>query len=130
LDYCLQQEVPVLLVEQPPEIAIGDRNSSQYLAYRNVQVLPDGRYSFSKSNETKVDKGRQLIRQLDEKYPNVEIIPTYDLFDAGSGSAWVLQGAQLLYYDNDHLSAQGTALARERFRTALQDALRRQDPEG
>jgi peptidoglycan/LPS O-acetylase OafA/YrhL len=132
LDFCLQEGVQVKLIEQPPEIAIGNRNSSQYLAYRKIkaQTSPDNRCAYKMSNQSKVDKGRQLIRKLDLKYPNVEIIPTYDLFDAGSGMAWVLIGSQLLYYDNDHLSAQGAAIARERFRTALQEPLQHPNRKG
>ena len=111
----------VVLIESPPEIAeLGQRLSSQYLIYSGVQP---------KAGETvfwghvDLDAQRRARRALEKvaagaSADRVEIIPITDLYVRGD-QVRVLDGRDPIYLDDDHLSDQGTRLARERLREVI-----------
>ena len=123
LDILEQHSSRMLLMEQPPEIAVvGNRNALQYLIFRGIkpenglkQYLPIG-------NTERVNAGRDLIRKLARTRKNVDVIPIYDIYVENS-EAFVLDGRNVIYYDDDHLTTYGASIGRQRIQQAISEAL-------
>lgn len=122
LDYLCRTAEQVLLIEQPPELPIGNRNAVQYLCYEGV-VPQDGVTAYhAAENAEAVERGRALLRDLAALYPNCRVVPTFDLYAADKGVR-VLDGRQALYMDDDHLTDYGASLADERIARAITEAI-------
>ena len=101
----------VLLVEQPPELAdVGHHSASEYAAFRGIRPQPGTRQYWRAGNVEAHEAGRQLMRSLAARFPKCEVVSTADLFTAGNG-VWFLDGATVLYADDDHLTADGALVA-------------------
>jgi len=112
----------ILLVEQPPELGIGDRNALQFLCSQGVkpeigrmQYLPFG-------NREQYERGRMLVRELASKFKNCDVVPVCDLYVANS-QVMVLNGKNIVYLDDDHLVTFGASLAIDRFGQIIADNL-------
>jgi len=111
----------VLLVEQPPELTIRQRSALQWLCHRNIkpkegaeQTLPAG------DSEHYYSRGREYVRALAESHDHCDLLETYDLFSRRQGKeVAVLRGANVMYFDGDHLTDEGVGLAVERFADAI-----------
>ncbi|NDC63750.1 MAG: acyltransferase [Planctomycetia bacterium] len=112
-----------LLVEQPPELAIVDRPVIQWLAYTHVVPEPGRRVWLPEGNREGYERGRSLIRRLAAEFPGCEIVPVADLY-ARDSEVLVLDGREVVYLDDDHLTDFGTQLAAGRFEAAIAGALR------
>jgi peptidoglycan/LPS O-acetylase OafA/YrhL len=122
MSFLTQNSSRVLLMEQPPELALGDRNILQYLCYRNVQPEVAVRKNMPCGNVENYEKGRLLIRLLSQQFANVSYIPVHDLY-ADRSEALVLVGRQVVYLDDDHLVTFGAHLAIPRIKQAIDDSL-------
>jgi peptidoglycan/LPS O-acetylase OafA/YrhL len=112
----------VFLIEQPPEIFASDKNAPQYLAYKGVISTEDGRGYFPKRADQRYADGLNMVRQIAEQHPHCELIPIADLF-VKENNVWVVDGSDVLYIDDDHLSHEGALRAKSRIKTALQNGL-------
>lgn len=112
----------VILIEQPPELAIGNRNTEQYLCYRQVDPEAGVRKYLPIANEEPGEKGREFLSLLSRTYNNCLCLPTYDLYSMDS-QALCLEGKNVVYADDDHLSTYGTMLAADRLETVLKEIL-------
>lgn len=112
----------VLLVEQPPKLDLGDRNSAQYLAFRHIMPVPDGRVYYPKSDDGRVNEANQALRKLAAEFPFVTIVPTHDLYSR-KDEAVLLDKTEIVYFDDDHLSDYGTRLAKGRIESAIREGL-------
>ncbi|NDC62588.1 MAG: acyltransferase [Planctomycetia bacterium] len=112
----------VLLIEQPPELAITDRDPMQWLAFKGV-VPAEGRRAYLRpGNLKRYEQGRALIRRLAQEFPRSEVVPVRDLYEQDS-RVLVLDGRNVLYLDEDHLTDFGVELAADRIEGAIAGAL-------
>lgn len=110
----------VLLIEQPPELFFGDKNTPQYLASINFTPLDDKRRYLPSGNSLAYQKGRDLIRQIAEDNAHCDYIQIADMF-MNKNEVWVLDGFDVLYIDDDHLSYSGALKAKNRLMQKLQN---------
>jgi peptidoglycan/LPS O-acetylase OafA/YrhL len=124
----LQKHVPqVLLIDQPPELTIGNISLVQHLASKGVhpaegallrQQLP--------LDYAKCDAGRKLLQDIASEFSNVRIAGVYDLYRGDTPTnACILEGKELLFYDSNHLTEYGAAKAKPVLRAALESLLKK-----
>jgi len=114
----------VLLVEQPPELDIGDaRSAMQWLCYKRIQPRDGVRYYVPAKDSEAYEQGRIALRNLAKRYRNVSVMPTYDLYAGGADGheALVLDGKNVVYMDDDHVNDYGAQMAAPRFEAIISD---------
>lgn len=122
IDFATQNAAHVLLIEQAPELPIGDENLIRFLAANGIPPI-DGKKTFlTTAHSDALMKARQQIHELAEKYPNCTVVPIFDSF-AKFDRVWVLSGNQAIYLDDDHLTEFGTSQAIENIEAALKPLL-------
>lgn len=109
----------VVLIEQPPEVALGDRNSAQYLSYLGIQPIGTKEQYLPQQRDDEVAQARKVVRDLANGRPYCSIVESFDLYDRGDLGVVVLEGDDILYYDDDHLSDYGAFKIRGRLDAAL-----------
>jgi peptidoglycan/LPS O-acetylase OafA/YrhL len=109
MTYLLNRNIPTLLIESPPCLKIGNKNMSQYLAWKNQlnQRVELDCYKLAKNAGS-----RGIVRMIANKYTNAEIAEVYDLFLTSSSSALAVNNKTPLYLDDDHITYEGSLLAR------------------
>jgi hypothetical protein len=128
LDFLEQHSARTLLMEQPPELAdVGNRNALQYLVFRGIKPAIGVKQYLPIGNSDKVESGRTLVREIARKRRSISYIPTFDLFVKES-DALVLDGKNVMYVDDDHLTTYGARLARPRIEDAISEELYRRKP--
>ncbi|HQX48466.1 MAG TPA: acyltransferase family protein [Planctomycetaceae bacterium] len=115
----------VLLIEQPPELAIGDRNATQYLCFKRISPETGVKKYLPFGNVENFENGAQLVRTLANTYKNCELVQTFDLF-ASDSKALVLDDKRVMYWDDNHLSNWGSQLMIPRFEEAICRAMQSQ----
>ena len=106
LQFLAQLGSHVLLIEDPPCPSCGERNMMQWLAAQGIRPV-EGQQKFVPYESVGINEGgRQVVRELAERYEHVDFLPTYDLFATDAGTL-VLDGTSVLYLDNDHLLQAG-----------------------
>jgi hypothetical protein len=115
----------VILIEQPPILDLGERNPLHYLS--DLKLYPeDGRRRYIPASASPAyQSGRALIRSLCRKFPHCHLLETSDLFFADGTSAWALEGAEALYFDDDHLCQYGAEKAKARILDTFQSLFSR-----
>ena len=111
-----------LLLEQPPELAITDRDPMQWLAFKHVKPEEGRKVWLPQGNVDRYERGRSLIRQMAAEFPRCEVVPVTDLY-ARDSEVLVLDGRDVLYLDDDHLTDFGTEMAAGRIEEAIVRAL-------
>lgn len=108
--------VKVLLLNQPPVIhTIGDKNTAQYLAFLKYKIDKNKQYII---NNSSTGSTNVWLASLVKNEPNVEIFDVYSEFlssNKNPAKSLIVQGSDILYYDDDHLSYQGTLLLKEKL---------------
>lgn len=112
----------VVLLEDPPELFFGDKNAPQYLAYMRVLPSNKSKKFILSSASTDYKHGRELVRRLSNKYKFCDFIPVADLFLKGN-RVWVLDGSDVLYMDDDHLSQSGAMKLKNRIEQKIHSYL-------
>jgi peptidoglycan/LPS O-acetylase OafA/YrhL len=112
----------ILLIEQPPELSIVDRSTIQWLAFKQVTPEEGRQLWLPQGNLVRYERGRALIRQLAAEFPGCEVVPVSDLY-AQNSEVLVLDGKDVLYLDEDHLTDFGTEIASGRIEQAIAGAL-------
>jgi peptidoglycan/LPS O-acetylase OafA/YrhL len=101
----------VLLMEQPPELArVGNRNALQYAVFKKMTPEIGVKRYFPAGNTVSVEMGRRLVRTITARCKNCEYLPIYDLYAVDS-QALLLDGKNVVYVDDDHLTTYGARLA-------------------
>jgi hypothetical protein len=121
LDYLETLGAKVLLVEQPPELAVGNRNVMQYLIYQGVTPKLGVEHTLP-MNVASSERARQFVTELASRHPNARVVPTFDLFARGS-QVLVLDGKSVLYRDDDHLTEYGSARVYPRLEKLVRESL-------
>ncbi len=115
----------VYLIEQPPELFFGQKNTPQFLSYYGLKPVIEGVDNESKQyvkylNTEAYQQGRKTIRKIVAGCNYCELIPVADIF-IRSDQGWVLDGKDVLYIDDDHLSYAGANKVRGRMQKTLRN---------
>ena len=112
------KHIKVLIITEPPALDIGDTNATQY-AFFEGEKMGDS-YYLNQKITTKETSIINWIKQFDG-LPNVSIftpdIPTLN------GQVEVIKDGIPLYFDDDHLSTEGTLFLRPNLEKAIQELL-------
>lgn len=109
----------VLLLEDPPVLDIGDNQNAMQVACFKGLLPVDGQKQYF---ETQDGDGQALLDSLPKRHHNVSIVRVRDLY-ANESEALLMDGKQVVYIDNDHLTEFGASLAIPRIQPAIRDAL-------
>jgi peptidoglycan/LPS O-acetylase OafA/YrhL len=113
----------VYLIEQPPELFFGQKSTPQFLSYYGLKPVIEEVDNESKQyvkylNTEAYQQGRKTIRKIVAGCNYCEVIPVADIF-IRNDQGWVLDGKDVLYIDDDHLSYAGANKVRERMQKTL-----------
>jgi peptidoglycan/LPS O-acetylase OafA/YrhL len=113
----------ILLLEQPPELAyVGNRNALQYAIFRGIKPEVGVKKYFPILNPDMAKERRELLHTLVKKYKNCDYVPIYDLYEKDS-QALLLDGKNIVYFDDDHLTTYGARLALPRIESKIKQAI-------
>ena len=116
LDLLEDQGCRVLLIEEPPRLAIGDVSAAQFAAYQDStsQSVSENLY-VREDNLENHERGRSLLFSIASERENVDVLPIADLFRNEEKRILVRAGKDILYMDEDHVSEAGARLIRSRL---------------
>ena len=114
----------ILLIEQPPELSIADRSVIEWLGFKRVAPHSGRKVWLPEGNRKRYERGRTLIRQLAREFPKCTVVPSKDLYSRQSEvlvqpEVVVLDGKDIVYLDDDHLTDFGSEIAGKRIEEAL-----------
>ena len=112
----------ILLIEQPPLLYFGDRNTPQYLSYLNMFPKTNIRQYVPSIESMRFGEGVDLIDQLEVDNDFVFSLQISDIY-SNNQDAWVLDSNDVLYIDEDHLSYSGSLKAKSRISRSLEAIL-------
>ena len=119
LSFLDSKQIPVLLLEDPPELPIPNTNLMQYLAFKKMLVQD----TITLNVQSAIDeRKREIVRLVASKHSSIRVLPTYDLF-VSNGRVPAVENRIPLYLDDDHLSSQGARKISSRLRAAIRDAI-------
>lgn len=118
LNYTKEHNIQVLLLNQPPVIEdISDRNTKQYLAHLGYK--PNGQFQYiDYTDKLKIEKSNQILLNYATKYTNIHIFDVYHQLVINN-KVTIISNKDILYYDDDHLSYQGTLLFKNDLAKAI-----------
>ena len=121
LSYVQRVGITVLIINQPPVVdVIGDRNTAQYLAF--MGITPNAKSNFLPMLEAdKVMYSNKVLADRVVKYKNVKVVDIYSDF-CKQDSVLIKKSKKILYYDDDHLSYDGTELVHEKLKEYLNNS--------
>ena len=105
-------------LEQPPVLFFGDKNAPQFISYYGLKPAENSKQYVPFVNSKWFIKGRKLVREISEACSYCELIPITYLY-LNDNKGWVLDGKDVLYIDDDHLSSAGTLKAKDRILNAI-----------
>lgn len=109
LSFLSDKSIQILLLNQPPEVKlIGDKNSAQILSYLGFKP-GDGYQRLPLINSSNVDASNRLLLNYEKKYSNVHLFDVNEKYKVDNYCN-VIYNKEILYFDDDHLSYQGTKL--------------------
>ncbi len=116
----INKEINVILINEPPIIdLIGNNNSAQYLSYLGYK--PDGENQYIELSDSHVvDKANEKIMLLSLRYKNTFVFDINSYFRV-EDEALIIVNQDILYYDDDHLSYQGTSLLKDKLKEIIKD---------
>lgn len=119
LRYVSEHGGQVILIEQPPEIAVGDRNTPQYLSYLGLYGHDGPATYFPRSP---LDQPPSPFERVVAGCTFCHVVRVRDLYEQGD-RVKVIERSQVLYIDDDHLSYAGAQRAEDRLKRAIASAL-------
>ncbi len=108
----------VYFLEQPPVLFFGDKNAPQFISHYGLKPKKDLNQYVPYINSKWFIKGRKLTREIVDNCDHCELIPITYLY-LRNKKGWVLDGYDVLYKDDDHLSSAGTLKAKSRILKAI-----------
>jgi len=124
LNFLDEHAANTLLMEQPPELTrVGVRNALQYAIYKGIRPEVGVKQYWPIANSAEYEAGRELVRILATKHKNCGYIPVADLYLLGSKTL-LIDGKNVVYTDDNHLTAYGSLIARDRIEQSIENALR------
>ncbi|MNY06091.1 hypothetical protein D3C86_1388330 [compost metagenome] len=103
----------ILFLNQPPRVDVfEDKNSAQYFSFLGFKpILNQIQFLKVKDNERIIAKNNYL-KNYEKKNIDISI---FDIYQGFSKNNWVkiVSYKNILYYDDDHLSYQGTQIMKK-----------------
>ena len=112
-----------ILIEQPPELFFGDKNAPQYLIFLGYEGSIEKETFINSGNIAEYEKGRTAMNKLAAEFESCSLIETKDLFMRKDGKVKVMDGKKILFIDDDHLSYEGSKLAKERIMRGIKESM-------
>jgi peptidoglycan/LPS O-acetylase OafA/YrhL len=113
-----RKHLKVLIITEPPTLDIGNTNATQHAFFEGTKI--GNSYYLNQKITTQETSTINWIKQFDG-LPNVSVftpdIPTLN------GQVEVIKDGIPLYFDDDHLSSEGTLLLRPNLEKAIQQLL-------
>lgn len=113
----------ILLIEQPPESTCGNKNLLKYLSYLGIQPDTHQRKTLKASQEVYYELGRKTMAEICRTHEFCSIVPTADIFLSDLGEVFVLEGRDVLYIDDDHVTQFGAEKARQRICDSVKSSI-------
>jgi len=107
LAFLAEHSRQVVIMEQPPELAIGNQSLIQWLCYKGIQPVPDAQHLLGQGRVDLARQSQQWMKDLVGNHANCQILHTFDLYLRGD-KVLCLDGTAVLYVDDDHLNTYGT----------------------
>lgn len=123
ISLCNEIGIKVLLLNQPPQInTIGDRNTAQYLTFLGYKPISGAQYIKHGSH---VETTNAKLEKRFGQYSNVTVFDVYSFFIQKEDHTFsrVIEDADILYYDDDHLSYQGTSLLKRELDEVIEELI-------
>lgn len=120
IEFIERQENNTVIIEQPPELFFGDKNTPQYLSFLNIDSTNIKDCFIKSGNDKEYEKGYQVTKELSSVTKNCNTISIRDLYSNEAGLVKVLNGNKVLYIDDDHLSEAGVQIAKQRIKSTLE----------
>ena len=115
----------ILLIGDPPKLAIGDRNAPQYLSYLNVQENEQGDVWLDLIDYDHYVEAKSAVKRILARCePNCRLVDPSTMYIRsfkidGRKHLKVVNNNEVLYIDDDHLSVAGAKLSKEVIREAV-----------
>ena len=120
--YLSNRNIQLLAINQPPLLSfMGNNNASQFISY--LKINPVDGYNSISVNEDEILKSNGYLDELSKKYENILV---FDVFNKlyKNGKAKISYNKDLLYFDDDHLSTEGTELFKEDLKNVIQGLMK------
>lgn len=123
VNFSAQNNITVLFINQPPIIySMGDNNSAQYFSYLGYK--PNKSEQFIPLLNTKpVDEANTKLAMFVHKHNNCRIVDINDNFQKNE-QALIIKNKSVLYFDDDHLSYEGSLLVKDEISIAIKSILK------
>jgi peptidoglycan/LPS O-acetylase OafA/YrhL len=117
IDYLRKRNIKFLVINQPPHISImGDNNASQFISY--LKISPSKGYNSISLDQDEIIKSNSYLDQISNKYNNMVVFDVFNkLYE--NGKAKITYNNKVLYFDDDHLSTEGTELFKKDLRDTI-----------
>ncbi len=112
--------IKVILVEQPPLLDIKSQTLVQYLVHNNI--FPEGESAkyLKELNSQSYVAGNLFIKELASGCPYCYYMPTRDIYMKGSDEVLIVEGKDVVYRDEGHLSNYGALKLKPRLKNMLE----------
>ncbi len=114
----------ILLIEQPPRLYFGNRNAPQYLSYLHLQPDGSARQYIPTADKRIKMQAKRIVSEIVKKFPFCDAAEIAQIYENDSGEAWVLDGSDVLYIDDDHLSQKGALKAKHAIKDKIEQMLK------
>ena len=114
----VSKHIKVLIITEPPTLDIGDTNATQYAFSEGIKI--GNSYYLNQKVTTQEPHIINWIKQFD-RLPNVSVFtPDIPILN---GQVEVIKDGIPLYFDDDHLSTEGTLFLLPKLEKAIQQLL-------
>ncbi len=111
----------VLILGQPPEVSIGSKGMLSHLCYLGVSPVDETAQYKPTSRQEQHELGCDFIKSIAAPHANCDVMFVHDLF-LNDDQALVLDGRNVVYLDDNHLTDYGAKLCTTRFEWAIKRA--------
>jgi peptidoglycan/LPS O-acetylase OafA/YrhL len=108
----------VILINEPPVVSvIQDNNATEYLSFLGFKPNGKNQYIALPGNES-VQASNAALNSLASKFDNCRVLDINQLYRKND-KGMVIRDKSVLYFDDDHLSYQGTLVAKKVIKNAV-----------
>jgi peptidoglycan/LPS O-acetylase OafA/YrhL len=118
-----------LIIEQPPIMPFGDKNALIYCVESSRKSSPaNGRLILPLGESEEWRRGKSIIQAVAKKYPFSSVLEIADLYLTDPQHVCLLEGRQVQYIDDDHLSDYGAMKAKSRIDGEIREIMKKTKP--
>ncbi|AGA79637.1 acyltransferase family protein [Echinicola vietnamensis] len=113
----------VLIINQVPLWSKwSSKNAAVILSYFNIHPNGSKQYFNRIEKNEMVEIANKKLNKIADKYPQVQVFDSYSIFMNGN-KVWITDDKDVLYFDDDHLSYQGTLRAKNDLYATIKSML-------